>query len=125
MEDIAGRYEILDKDNKFIFGKLYRARDLEEDTIVFIQLIKDNIVEAIYCKDLRQTALIDTSFENINKINDINEIDLSPNDWSLCEQEKYKNISPWATIKHYFLVLTKGYIPSEYIKLEIDNSSLR
>ena len=43
MEDIAGRYEILDKDNKFIFGKLYRARDLEEDTIVFIQLIKDNI----------------------------------------------------------------------------------
>ena len=43
MEDIAGRYEIFDKDNKFIFGKLYRARDLEEDTIVFIQLIKDNI----------------------------------------------------------------------------------
>ena len=89
------------------------------------QLIKAIIVEALYWKDLRQNALIDPSFENINKINDINEIDLSPNDWSLCEQEKYKNISPWATIKHYFLVLTKGYIPSEYIKLEIDNSSLR
>lgn len=89
------------------------------------QLIKDGIVEAIYCKDLRQTALVDSSFENIYKINDISEIDSSPNDWSLCEQKKYKNISPWATIKHYFLVLTNGYIPLQYINLEEDNSFLR
>lgn len=33
--------------------------------------------------------------------------------------------SPWATIKHYFLVLTKGYIPPEYITLEVDNSKNR
>ena len=45
MEDIAGRYEILDKDNKFIFGKLYRARDLEED--IYIDDVKVNILNDV------------------------------------------------------------------------------
>lgn len=90
-----------------------------------IQLINDGIVEDIYCKDLRQTALVDASFENIYKINNINEIDLTPNDWHLCEKEQYKKLSPWATIKHYFLVLKNGVIPQQYITLEIDNSSMR
>lgn len=89
------------------------------------QLIKDDLVEAIYCKDLRQTALTDSSFENIYRVNDINEIDLSLCDWHLCEKEEYKRLSPWATIKHYMLVLTKGYIPPEYITLEVDNSKKR
>ncbi len=89
------------------------------------QLIKDGIVEDIYCKDLRQTALKDASFENIYRINDIDEIDFTPNDWHLCENEQYKNLSPWATIKHYFLVLKDGVIPPKYITLEIDNSLAR
>lgn len=89
------------------------------------QLIKDGIVEAIYCKDLRQTVLNDAGFENIYKINNIDEIDLTPNDWHLCEDEKYKNFSPWATIKHYFLVLKDGFIPTKYITLEVDNSLAR
>ena len=89
------------------------------------QLIKDGIVEAIYCKDLRQTALKDASFENIYKINNVEEVDLTPNDWHLCEEERYKSFSPWATIKHYFLVLKNGFIPTEYATLEIDNSAAR
>ena len=89
------------------------------------QLIDDGIVEAIYCKDLRQTVLKDAGFENIYKIKNIDEIDLKPNDWHLCEDKKYKNFSPWATIKHYFLVLKNGFIPAEYVKLEIDNSAIR
>lgn len=82
------------------------------------QLINDEVVEAIYCKDLRQTALSDASYENIYKIDDINEIGLERCDWHLCEKEEYSALSPWATIKHYMLVLKKGYIPAEYITLE-------
>ncbi len=88
------------------------------------QLIADDLVKAVYCKDLRQTALKDASFENIYKIENIDDIDLEPCDWHLCEKEEYKMISPWATIKHYMLVLTKGYIPPEYITLEVDNSAV-
>lgn len=89
------------------------------------QLIKDGLVEAIYCKDIRKTILTDPGFENIYKINSIDEIDLTPCDWKLCGTEKYIPYSPWATIKHYFLVLTNGYIPPEYISLEVDNSKER
>lgn len=89
------------------------------------KLITDEIVEAVYCKDLRETILNNPSFENIYKINDINDIDFSPNDWHLCENDEYIKYSPWSTIKHYFLVLTKGYIPPEYISLEVDNSKAR
>lgn len=89
------------------------------------KLINEGVVEAIYCKDIRQTALTDASFENIYKINNIKEIDFSPCDWHLCEKEEYNRLSPWATIKHYMLVLTKGYISPEYITLEVDNSEKR
>ncbi|MBE6451607.1 MAG: hypothetical protein E7016_06555 [Alphaproteobacteria bacterium] len=88
-------------------------------------LIKDGIVEAIYCKDLRETILANPSFENIYKIDNIKDIDLTPHDWHLCENDEYIKYSPWATIKHYFLVLTKGYIPANYITLEVDNSTVR
>ncbi len=89
------------------------------------QLIEDGFVEAIYCKDLRQTILEKPSFENIYKINGLEEIDRTPCNWWLCESERYHAYSPWATIKHYMLVLTKGYIPSQYITLEVDNSVVR
>ena len=42
MNFISSRYEILDKDKNIVSGKLYKARDLQEDNLVFIQLIKDN-----------------------------------------------------------------------------------
>lgn len=89
------------------------------------QLIDDGIVEAIYCKDLRETILTNSGFENIYKINNIDEIDLTPCNWHLCEDDKYNKFSPWSTIKHYMLVLTHGYIPSKYITLEVDNSKVR
>ena len=89
------------------------------------QLINDGLVEAIYCKDLRQTALSDATYENIYKIENMNKLDLEPCDWHLCEKAEYKGLSPWATIKHYMLVLKKGYIPPEYITLEVDNSKKR
>ncbi len=89
------------------------------------QLLKEGIVEAVYCKDLRRTVLTDSSFENIYKITNIGEMEDTKVDWHLCETEQYKNFSPWASIKHYMLVLSKGYIPPEYITLEIDHSAKR
>ena len=62
------------------------------------QLINDGLVEAIYCKDLRQTALSDATYENIYKIENMNKLDLEPCDWHLCEKAEYKGLSPWATI---------------------------
>lgn len=89
------------------------------------ELIKNGLVEAIYCKDIRKTILTDPNFENIYKINTIDEIDSTPCDWKLCGTKKYISFSPWASVKHYFLVLTKGYIPPEYITLEVSNSKER
>lgn len=82
-------------------------------------------MEAVYCKDLRLTILTNPDFENIYKIENLNEITFESCDWHLCEKDEYKNFSPWATIKHYMLVLTKGYIPPEYITLEVDYSNIR
>lgn len=86
------------------------------------QLLNDGIVEAIYAKDLRRTILDDPDFENIFPVNGIDEIKAAatddPADWHLCEKEEYLPYSPWATIKHYFLVLANGCIPPGYITLE-------
>ena len=90
------------------------------------QLINDGIVEAVYAKDLRRTILDNPHFENIFPVNGIDEIKscaaADPIDWHLCGKDKYIPYSPWATIKHYFLVLSNGYIPPEYITLEVDLS---
>ena len=87
------------------------------------RLIEDEIVESIYCKDLRKTILTNPDFENIYKVNDINELENTKIDWDLCGSEKYISFSPWAAVKHYFLVLKDGYIPPEYITLEVNHSS--
>lgn len=79
------------------------------------KLIKDNLIEAIWCKDSSQTAKTDIAFENIYKIENISEIDTSPLDWHACS-EKYG--SPYNMLRHYILVLSKGYIPPEYITPE-------
>ena len=42
MEYISKRYIILEEHKEIIFGKLYKARDLKYDRLVFIQLIRDN-----------------------------------------------------------------------------------
>ena len=42
MRYISKRYVVLDNDEEIIFGKLYKARDLQDDILVFIQLIRDN-----------------------------------------------------------------------------------
>ena len=84
------------------------------------KLWQDGIIEAIYCKDLRETILTEIFFENIYPIQSPAEIDRTPVDWNLCEKKPYCLRSPWAAVKHYFFVLKDGIIPPEYITLETD-----
>lgn len=75
------------------------------------------LLEAVYCKDGKEAVKEDITQENIRKLNGVEEIDAAPLDWRCCS-EKYG--SPYNVLRHYMLVLTKGYIPPEYIRLEID-----
>ena len=88
------------------------------------RLLRDDIVEAIYCKDCLATIIDRPCFENIYSVTP-NQIDARPYDWDLCCTEKYIQYSPWATIKHYFLVLKHGLIPPVYITQEVDHSQQR
>lgn len=81
-------------------------------------LWQKGIIEAIYCKDLRETIKKEIFFENIYPIKTPDDIDKTPLDWTLCEKKPYVARSPWASVKHYFFVLKDGYIPPEYIILE-------
>jgi len=85
------------------------------------ELWQKGIIEAIYCKDLRETIKKEIFFENIYPIKTPDDIDRTPLDWSLCEKKPYAARSPWASVKHYFLVLKNGIIPPQYITLETEN----
>ena len=76
------------------------------------ELLVNNLVDCIYCKDNSQTAKTDICFENIYKVSNI---DVTPLDWHNC-LEKYG--SPWNMLRHYLLVLTQGYIPPQFLCLE-------
>ena len=78
-------------------------------------LLKDGLVEMIYCKDNSQTAKTDIDFENVYQINTPAKIDTSPLDWHGCSP-RYG--SPYNMLRHYILVLSKGFIPPGYLTLE-------
>lgn len=81
------------------------------------ELAAAGLLEAVYCKDCKEALKEEIEQENIYKLNSLEEIDVTPLDWHYCS-EKYG--SPYNVLRHYMLVLTKGYIPPEYIRLEID-----
>ncbi len=78
-------------------------------------LVKANLVEAIWCKDCHETAKIDYEKENIYRLKSFDEIDTSPLPWDDAKEEYG---SPYNMLRHYFIVLRKGFIPPEFIKLE-------
>lgn len=86
-----------------------------ERTVLFSydldKLLKDGIVEAIYCKDGSDAG---GANENFAKISD-DEIDFSALPWHKCSREKGLL---YAVIRHYLLVLKEGYIPPVYLTRE-------
>lgn len=74
-------------------------------------LIKDGLVESIWCKNGSDPNGCN---ENIYQIQP-HEIDFSPLSW---EKVDVKNNLLYAVIRHYFIVLKEGYIPPQYLKKE-------
>ena len=76
------------------------------------ELLKDGIIEAIYCKDGSDAGGENEIFFRTKA----EEIDFSPLPWHKCSREKGLL---YAVIRHYLLVLKEGYIPAEYITKEL------
>lgn len=74
MNLISDRYEILDRNEDIIFGKLYKARDLFENKLVFVQVIEDNkYISRNFIPNLidESTMLMQIKSSNIAKILDV------------------------------------------------------
>ena len=83
-------------------------KDLIE--IDFDALLRDDLVESVWCKSGSDAS---GTHETIIQIQP-DEIDLSSLPWHLCSHEKGLF---FGVIRHYFLVMKKGTIPSKYLKL--------
>lgn len=75
------------------------------------ELIRDDLIEAIYCKNGSDSGGYNEKFFLINP----EEIDLSPLSWEKCDKSKGLL---FGVIRHYLLVIKGGIIPPEYITLE-------
>ncbi|WP_434799050.1 protein kinase domain-containing protein [Terrisporobacter vanillatitrophus] len=74
MKYISNRYVVLDNDEEIVFGKFYKARDLQEDVLVFIQIIKDNkYINEKFLPNLidESMTLLQINSANIAKILDL------------------------------------------------------
>ena len=74
-------------------------------------LIKDNLVEAIYLKKCSDADGYNEKFEKIT----MRKIDCSPLDWGKVNTSKGLL---YGVIRHYLIVLKDGYIPPHYLKRE-------
>lgn len=74
MKYISNRYVVLDNDEEIVFGKFYKARDLQEDVLVFIQIIRDNkYINEKFLPNLidESMTLLQINSANIAKILDL------------------------------------------------------
>ena len=74
-------------------------------------LIKDGLVESIWCKNGSDTCGLNENFYQVKA----DEIDLSPLTWNKVDTTKGLL---YAVVRHYMIVLKDGYIPAKYIKKE-------
>ncbi|MGN0919598.1 MAG: hypothetical protein ACI4OR_02420, partial [Alphaproteobacteria bacterium] len=77
--------------------------------IDFDGLIKDGLIESIWCKN---GSKADGTDEKIFQI-EPSQIDFLPLPWHLCSKEKGLF---FAVVRHYFLVMKDGIIPPKYIR---------
>lgn len=74
-------------------------------------LIRDGVVEAIYCKSSSDAGGYNEIFQLVQP----EDISLLPLAWEKCNKQKGLL---FGVIRHYLLVLKNGLIPPEYITLE-------
>ena len=77
--------------------------------IDFDNLLKDGLIESIWCKSASDADGKNEKFIQVKP----NEIDLSPLPWEKCSTAKGLF---FGVIRHYFLVMKEGIIPPKYIR---------
>ena len=85
---------------------------VEQKTLIsmdFDGLLKDGLIEAIWCKNGSKPDGINEKIFQISP----GQIDTSPLPWHLCSEEKGLF---FGVIRHYFLVMKDGVIPPKYIQ---------
>lgn len=75
------------------------------------QLVKNDIVTAIWCKYGSDAGGYNEKFEKV----ELNEIDRTPLTWEKCDSSKGLL---FAVVRHYMLVLKDDCIPAEYLRKE-------
>lgn len=84
-------------------------------------LIKAGLVESIWCRDdsahKGRKYVYEDSTQYFYKV-PLKNIDVSPLQW---EKVNVKNQVMWGAVRHYMIVLKKGIIPAEYLRLEKNN----
>ena len=75
------------------------------------ELVKDNLVEAIWCKNGSESGGYNEKFFQVKP----EEIDLSPLEWERVDAAKDML---YAVVRHYLLVMKNGVIPPKYLTRE-------
>ncbi len=97
------------KNNDPTLKKIVKASELFSFDLD--ELIKDGLVESIWCKNGSNPDGCNEKFYQVTP----SEIDFSPLEWQRVDVSK--NLL-YAVIRHYLIVLKDGYIPPKYIKKE-------
>lgn len=81
-------------------------------------LARDGLIEAIYVSpsvldfpDIKEEQCMDEILQKLDRIEDI---DFSPIDWSICDDELGRR---FAYVRYYLIVVKGGIIPPKYITL--------
>lgn len=97
------------KGNDIILKKIINITELF--SFELDELIKDGLVESIWCKDGSDPNGKNEKFYQVEP----SEINTSPLAWEKVDGSKDLL---YAVIRHYLIVLKDGYIPAKYIKRE-------
>lgn len=75
------------------------------------ELLRDGLVESIWCKKSCDANGINEHFARITR----DDIDISPLPWKNCDSTKGLL---FGVIRHYLIVFKEGFIPPQYLTLE-------
>lgn len=80
---------------------------------------KEGLIEAVYVSpsilDIPNIEEKPGMDEILKKLNGIEDIDYTPIDWSVCDDEKRRR---FAWVRYYLIVIKDGVIPPKYLKKE-------
>lgn len=105
----------------FVLGEFVKNCDLF--SIDILQLAHDGFVEGVYVSPSVMASPYSASLttkgcdEELIKLDSVYDIDFSPIDWSICDDELGR---PFAFVRYYLIIIKGGVIPPRYICQERD-----